>query len=389
MVFAKVALTTLPPHRLWNSRWLYGIAIAGLLITTGCNSTTPTADTSADPATEESQTSPESDEKATIVSSFADQVVIPTYEDLVAESGELVVAIEAFTSDPTDDTLQAAQEAWKSTRVPWEQSEAFAFGPASSLGYDGDLDDWPVNEADMEAVLVSSDEITPDYIGTLQTTQKGFHAIELVLFGVENSKTAADFTEQELAYLNAAAVAFDQTANDLLTSWKDGIDGNPAYREVLATAGESENPAYPTVDAGTEEILQGMIGCLDEVANEKIGEPLETKDTLGFESRFSQSSLTDFENNLRSVQKAYLGQASADSPSSDSLSAWVAEENPELDQQVQSEIQTAIDAVAAIPAPVETNVDNAEAITQMTAAQAAILELYATLEDQVLPLVQG
>ncbi|MDJ0690252.1 MAG: imelysin family protein [Xenococcaceae cyanobacterium MO_188.B32] len=145
----------------------------------------------------------------------------------------------------------------------------FAFGPAASLGYDGDLDDWPVNETDLEAIINSNDSLTKEYVEGLQTTQKGFHTIELLLFGENNNKTAADFEPRKLDLLKVLTSTFQQSATDLAKSWTEGVEGNPPYREVLATAGDSDNPAYPTVDAAVEEIVQGILGCLDEVANEK------------------------------------------------------------------------------------------------------------------------
>ncbi len=259
-----------------------------------------------------------------VVTDFADNVVIPTYQQLELKAKALTKAVNTFISNPTAETLQAAQQAWIQTRYPWEQSEAFAFGPADSLGYDGDLDDWPVNETDVAAILQDKATLNEEAVKNLQTTEKGFHTIELLLFGDDNNKTAANFTERELQLLKLLTVAFEQTAIDLTKSWTTGVAGNPAYREVLATAGNSDNQAYPTVKAAVAEIVQGIMGCLDEVANEKIGEPLDTKETEGLESRFSHSSLKDFQNNIQSVANAYLGRVSDTSTNGKSLSDLVA-----------------------------------------------------------------
>jgi uncharacterized iron-regulated protein len=322
-----------------------------------------------------------------VVSNFANAVVIPTYRQLVAKADGLVEVIATFANNPSDANLQAAREAWLNTRNPWEQSEVFAFGPASSLGYDGDLDDWPVNQTDVAAVLNSKNPLTEEYIVSLQTTQKGFHTIELLLFGTNHDKAADDFTPRELELLQGLTLAFQQSANDLTTSWSQGIEGNPPYREILATAGEPSNPAYPTVNAALEEIVQGIIGCLDEVANEKIGEPLTTGDVSGFESRFSHNSLNDFKNNLRSVENSYLGRVSEASSTKESLSDLIAAADPQLDTKVKNELQSAIETVNQIPDPVETNLTDPEASAKMTAAQNAIVTIFETMQNQVLPMV--
>lgn len=323
-----------------------------------------------------------------LVRDFPDQVVIPTYRRLVERSKRLKTAVDAFMANANDETLKAAQTAWIETREPWEQSEAFAFGPAESLGYDGDLDDWPVNETDLKGILGGAAPIKAETVKTLQTTQKGFHTIELLLFGSDNDKTTTDFSTREKAYLQQLATAFDQTANDLVQSWSEGIAGNPAYRTVLATAGKDDNSAYPTAQAAVEEIVQGIIGCLDEVGNEKIGGPLAAKTTDNLESRYSHNSATDFKNNLISVQNAYLGKVPDANTSGASLSDWVAQKDAQLDARIKKEMQMALKALEAIPAPLEPKINDQAALAKLKIAQDSVLTVFSTFEGRVLPLVQ-
>lgn len=383
---------SLPVHCHWLSKSIWLVLCSSLLaVSNGCTSpSAANANNSLQSNSLENQVSAGVSElQAVVVKDFADQVVIPTYEQLVVKAGLLSKTVEALVNNPNAQTLKAAQQSWIVARSPWEQSEAFAFGPADSLGYDGDLDDWPVNETDVKAILESKDQLTLEYVQNLQTTEKGFHTIELLLFGSDNNKKVADLSPRKLEYLKLLAEAFNQSANDLVKSWVEGVNGNPPYRQVLATAGNSENRAYPTVNAAVEEIVQGMLGCLDEVANEKIGEPLETKETEGLESRFSHTSLNDFKNNLLSAKNAYLGQVPDAGTSGKSLSTYIAQVSPELDQQLKREMQAAIEAIAAIPTPIETKINQPEAQLKMEAAQEAVLELHSTIEQKILPLVQG
>lgn len=361
---------------------VWALLFAGALLINGCKET-------AEAPKDKAATNSQDNATTLVVNDFADNVVIPTYEQLVARSTELSEAVDTFVAEPTDAKLEAAQAAWKAARTPWEQSEAFAFGPAESLGYDGDLDDWPVNETDVQAILSSSDELTSDYIEELQTTEKGFHTIELLLFGLDNDKQAGDFTGRELELLKLLADAFDNTANELLKSWIDGVEGNPPYRQVFITAGDEDNSAYPTVAAAVEEIVQGTIGCLDEVGNEKIGVPLEEKTTDDLESRFSHTSLDDFKNNLLSVQNAYLGKVPEAGTDGKSVSDLVAEADADLDKQVQQELQAAIEALNAVPDPLEPQIADDAAIAKLETAKQAVLTVFETVEAKVLPLVQG
>jgi putative iron-regulated protein len=324
-----------------------------------------------------------------IITDFVDLTIIPTYDRLLGQAMVLKTSVDRFVANPTSENLKAARVAWLAARTPWEQSEAFAFGPASSLGYDGDLDDWPVNETDVTAILKSSDRLTLEYVADLQTTQKGFHTIELLLFGEDNNKTASDFSPRKIQLLKLLTEAFAVTSQDLVTSWVDGIAGNPPYREVFITAGERNNPAYLTRKAALEEIVQGMMGCLDEVANEKIGVPLTDKTTDDLESRFSHSSLSDFKNNLQSVANAYWGGLPDRHSRGVSISDFVARADANLDRQIKQEMNAAIAAVAAIPDPIEPQIADTDALEKLATAKEAILQLFSTMEENVLPLVQS
>ncbi len=322
-----------------------------------------------------------------IIVDFADKVAVPTYALLATRVDGLAAAAEALAASPTAGGLAGAQDAWIGARQPWEQSEGFLFGPVDTFGYDPAMDSWPVNHTDLDAVLASGAAFTPEYIGNLQETQKGFHTVEYLLFGVDRSKTAGDLTARELEYLAAITSELSTVAHALASSWTDSIDGRPAYRDVLATAGESGNSAYPSLTAAAQEILDGMIGICDEVANGKIADPYDAHDETLVESQFSFNSILDFQDNMRSVENAYTGGVPLAGTTGRGLSAYIAELDPELDARVKSEIQSAIAAIGAIPAPFREAITTPSSYDEIEAAQAAIRALQTTLERDVQPLM--
>ncbi|MCF6205184.1 MAG: hypothetical protein L3J59_16225, partial [Methylococcaceae bacterium] len=90
---------------------------------------------------------------SSIISSTATNVVLASYEDFAEKAKGLSDALSAFNSNPTDKTLRKTQNAWRDTRRPWEQTEAFLFGPVDTQGIDPAMDSWPVNRVDLDAVL--------------------------------------------------------------------------------------------------------------------------------------------------------------------------------------------------------------------------------------------
>ncbi len=324
---------------------------------------------------------------AAIVQDFADHVVVPTYQLLDTRAGALKTAIETLQGDATDLNLQAAQAAWVATREPWEQSEGFLFGPVDANGFDPALDSWPVNRTDLDAVLGSTDTLTPTFVANLETTLQGFHTAEYLLFGTGNNKIAADLTVRELEYLVAVVSIMADAAEQLAASWTDGIGGNAAYVDVFRTAGATDNRVYPSLESAGQEIVNGMIGILDEVANGKIADPFDEQDTTLVESQFSHNSITDFTDNILSVQNAYLGKNAAANTSGTGFSEYVAEVDAELDARIQGEIQAAIDALAVISEPFRDAILDSSESDKIRAAQEAIRTAQTTMENDILPLV--
>jgi putative iron-regulated protein len=356
----------------------------------GCENTTPEAKTTSETSSS-SNSQPTSGKFSDrqIVADFAKQVVVPTQQSFAQRATALSTAISAFAKTPNDETLKAARQAWVDTRAAWEQSESFTFGPAESLGYDGALDTWPLNETDLQAILKSKDEFTPEYVDKLKDTEKGFHAIAFLLFGSKNNKKASEFTPRELAYVRALGVNFSQVSQQLADSWTKGVEGKPAYQEVVATAGESSNSIYPTVNAGAEQIVQGAIDSLTEASEEKLGQPFAKQDAKLFESRFGLNSLTDIKSNIKGAQNVYLGAFPDANTSGASLSAYIAKTNPDLDKRVKSGFEESLAALEKVPNPIENNLNNPQATATVKSAQQEINEVREILEKEVLPLVKG
>jgi uncharacterized iron-regulated protein len=322
-----------------------------------------------------------------IITDYADRVVIPTYQLLRERAVALDAAAAVLAEETGDDNLEAARQAWVDMRVPWEQSEAFLFGPVSAQGWDPAMDDWPLNRDDLDGVLASGDDLTQEYIRSLPETQKGFHTIEYLLWGEDSAKAAADLTPRELEYLGALIEELTLITADLAQSWTEGVDGQDAYREVFTTAGEPANTTYPSLGAAVQEILDGMSGICDEVANGKIADPYDARDPDLVESQYSFNSLLDFQDNLRGALNAYTGDFPPGGTEGRGLDEWVAERDPALDRRFASEVQAAIDALGDIPAPFPQAVQDPANDGAIEAAQEAIRTVQDTIDRDLVGLV--
>ncbi|MCB1154557.1 peptidase M75 [bacterium] len=323
-----------------------------------------------------------------VIADYADEVIVPTYQWLADEAANLLDAVDALDADTTDGNLATAQQAWRDTRLPWEQSEGFLFGPVDSFGYDPALDSWPVNKTDLDAVLADSDDLTVDYVRNLGEGLQGFHTVEYLLFGAVNDKDAADFTARELQYLTSSTTVLAEIAANLATSWTEGIDDSAPYRDTFATAGQDGNTAYPSYSSAAQEIVLAMVGICDEVANGKIADPYDAGDVTLVESQFSFNSLTDFKSNITSIQNGYMGDVAGAGTSGKGMNEWVASVDSDLDDTIQTQIQAAIDALDEIAEPFRDSITDPDQAANIEAAQEAINTLANTLQDELVPLIQ-
>jgi predicted lipoprotein len=129
-----------------------------------------------------------------ILKVYADSVVVPTYKDLKDRAWTLYNAVNALRQDPTNQSkLNAACDAWREARVPWERSEAILFGPASDdmLGLDPSMDSWPLSQEDIAGILQNKNLTTVDqFIGAINSEDvRGFHTLELLLFKNGKNRT--------------------------------------------------------------------------------------------------------------------------------------------------------------------------------------------------------
>ena len=139
------------------------------------------------------------DELEAIVHNYVDQVVLPTYADLVSKTTSLRQSIVELSQQPSSAAFKRAADLWIEAREPWETSEAFLFGPVADLGLDPNMDSWPLDVDAIKGVLESGkieelikwegeyDEDSED-IEAVQNV-RGFHTLEFLLFKDGKART--------------------------------------------------------------------------------------------------------------------------------------------------------------------------------------------------------
>ena len=304
-----------------------------------------------------------------VIQNYAGNVVYNTYRDLADQAKKLNAAIVQLRLEPSDELLAIAQQHWVETRRPWEQSEAFLFGPVDTAGLDPAMDSWPVNAVDLQNVLDSDTALNVEAVSAFNDDLKGFHVIEFLLFGANSNKTSGEFTERELMYLGAAAGALVQDTQSLAQGWSPS-EGNFLAEFAQAGAGSS---TYTSESSALQEIVNGLIGIAGELASVKLEEPQRIGDATLAESQFSLNSRADFMDNVRGIRNAYTGNyLLSEGPG---LNAWVRSIDPDLDETINNQIEAAIAAIDAIPQPFVDSILSAEVQEAINAVNALLVTL--------------
>jgi putative iron-regulated protein len=326
-------------------------------------------------------------ERRVALAMATEQVILPTYAELSDRTAELSSLLDELASAPGDADLATIRRAYLATRTPFEEAEAFDFGPATDLHSVAGIDQAPIDTVKIDAELASDVELTLSHVRALGANKRGLHALEYLLFpeGDERLEAAllADdaMGDRRRQFARSSAAIVASNAQALLAAW-DPKDGD--------YAGKFSKPGGPSsvsssVQEGLDTLLNETVVLSDVVANVKLGRPLGATtggriDPAAQESERASASLTDMLSNLRGVRNVYFG--SRDGSVGVSLSSLVHAKSSVVDRHAQTALSEAETALLAIPEPLTSALNDSPEI--VAAARDAVKNLKRVLATEVL-----
>ncbi|WP_138468977.1 imelysin family protein [Poseidonocella sp. HB161398] len=328
-------------------------------------------------------------EKADVLANYIDMGQAK-FEDSLATAKVLQEKVAALVADPSPQALDAAKQAWLAARIPYQQSEVYRFGNPVVDDWEGKVNAWPLDEGlidyvddsyggptdenelaalnvvatpefEMGGATIDASEITPDFIegvlheadGVETNVASGYHAIEFLLWGQDLNGHAAgagarpwtDYGQGEDcthgncdrrgAYLQAATDLLVRDLGYMVAQWQEG--------------GEARETLEADVDAGLVAIVTGM-GSLSygEQAGERMRLGLMLNDPEEEHDCFSDNTYNSHFYDGIGIRSAYIGsytRVDGTKVEGPSLSALVAETDPELDAEVRAKLDATVDAL--------------------------------------------
>ncbi|MFN4121405.1 imelysin family protein [Acidovorax sp.] len=302
------------------------------------------------------------------------QLVHANYADTLAAAKTMQAAIQAFTAQPSAQTLAEARKQWLAAREFYGQTEAFRFygGPIDDdKGPEGRINAWPMDESFVDSVqgkpdagLVNNRQfaITKKNLsaqnerGGEENIATGWHAIEFFLWGQDLSETGpgersfedfvdgkAQNADRRRQYLNVVTELLIDDLTTLVKAWAPDAKNN--YRARFAKGGRES----------VRKMLVGL-GSLSrgELAGERLEVALNSQDQEDEHSCFSDNTHRDAVTNAQGIQNVWLGQyqqADGTVLQGPSLRDLVAAKDAGLADKTTQQIAASVAAAEAIQAP--------------------------------------
>ena len=245
-------------------------------------------------------------DRRALLENIAYNIMMPCHEDFLAQAEALEQAVTSLWQTPSEDTVLAAQTAWRAADTVWASCEFFTLDDLNLTILHNQIDK-RVNISIIDHTVGKPDAITLSTIQTSGANSKGLGALEYLLFDPDGNVVVLSMLDdsQRLDYALATAEALRISAEDLRTFWlPEGFD---YAAEFVGADGSGMS-----VSSSINRLLNIMIAELEDVVHQKLGRPLGnfdggTPQPQGAESHLSENSQANLLANLDALETLFTG----------------------------------------------------------------------------------
>lgn len=170
------------------------------------------------------QNTPDNFDREAMLIHWADNIIIPAYEDLESKLTGMQEAKDAFVTAPDQAGLENLRSAWLEAYKTWQYVEMFNIGQAESMLYNFQMNVYPVTVQDILNNIAAG---TYDLSNVNNNDAVGFPALDYMLFGTgtTDAEILAQYTTAEDAegyrkYLSDLADQMLVLTSGVLDNWK-------------------------------------------------------------------------------------------------------------------------------------------------------------------------
>lgn len=318
-----------------------------------------------------------------VLISLTDSIIVPGYEAVAREAGDLRQSLDNLCAGPSEATLSDARQAWRDVRAPWMRSEATWFGPVMERRSKSIMD-WPeVRPERIEAMLTNAPATTDDAVRhTLASTQRGLGAIEYLLFAPDAIELLSDTSSARCDYLAALGRVVESESGALVAAWTEGEGITPAYKDFLTGRSDSSLLEGQAV----AEVVRTQVFLIRTIVDMRLASALGLReggpDLAAIPGGNGQNALSDLRNQVLGMRDMYIGHEESESLG---ISDLVKELSTEADGRMRANFDSSLAAIDAVGMPLRTAI--LEQPGQVTPVYDSLRELQRSLSTEVVSLL--
>lgn len=201
-----------------------------------------------------------------MLTNWADNIIIPSFENYQAKVNDLSVKTTAFNTTPNTENLSAMRASWLEAYKSYQYVSMYYFGKAEQLFLKEMANTYPTNYASIESNISSGTYNLANYA---QIDKQGFPALDYLINGlaVNDTGTLAYYTTNANAthykqYLNDVVARLKTTADAIVTDWNSG------YRESYISSNGT------SVSSSVNKTANNFVKNLErDIRTAKVGIP--------------------------------------------------------------------------------------------------------------------
>jgi hypothetical protein len=318
-----------------------------------------------------------------VLTNLVNNVIVPTYTQLADDVEDLEKTLNGLTVNTISQSqIDKACQDFKAARQHWERSEAFLGGAASDFSIDPTIDSWPLDRAELLDYFKGGMKAEIED----ESTILGFHALEFILFRngqnrrvseLQGNDTYKNFESisgaDELKYAQQVCRLLKERCFQLQVAWEGeknlsrlavvkaaGLsyqtENGLSYGDNLTKAGMADSKStFPSLKDAVAQVLSddegSCVAICNEVGTAKIANPFTNGDIAYVESPYSYNSITDFQDNIRSIRNVWLGSLNGSAAQGSFHSFFAAVGQSATNTTVENAFNSAIDKIGRMPAP--------------------------------------
>jgi len=193
-------------------------------------------------------------DRTALLTNWADNIIIPSFEDYQAKVNTLSSNVTAFTTTPTEANLATLRTSWLEAYKAFQYVSMYTIGKSEEITFKESANTYPANAAQINVNITTG---TYNLSQNLQFDRQGFPGLDYLINGLAttDSGITAFYTTEALAsnrkaYLVAVTARLKSQADAIVNDW------NTSYRDTFVS--NNGNSVSSSVNKMTNNFVKNL-----------------------------------------------------------------------------------------------------------------------------------